>query len=459
VIAARRLRYDRAMAIFPGRALALALLLAGCGDGGGDDELVPGPCTGYDCKVVDCGAQQRGPTAIRGTVFAPNGTLPLRGVTVYVPGEPPGALPERLPCARCKHEAPASAVSIALSGETGGFVLFDAPAGDDIPLVIATGKWRRQIRIPHVEACADTAVAAEDTRLPRDRTEGDLPRIALTTGREDALECLLRKLGVADAEVTTDTDGGHVHLFAGTGGLQSFAGGQPFPSATTLWMSAPKLGTYDLVLLSCEGAQNAATKPQPALDAMKAYADGGGRVLASHWHNIWLAGASGGPTQPAWSSIATWSNSNVDPGNPILIDQATSPLGPPLATWMVNVKGTGSAAETGVGPTTVQGQLSLDTTTRYSLAKAIDPAKAERRLYTSGAAARPQMFEFTTPVEQPPNAQCGKVLFTDVHVPGAPLAGAYPDACSGTALTPQEKALAFSFFELGTCIRDYSLGP
>jgi hypothetical protein len=58
---------------------------------------------------------------------------------------------------------------------------------------------------------------------------------------------------------------------------------------------------YDVVLLSCEGAQNPATEPTAALQAMKDHADRGGRVYLGHWHNHWL---SNGPNP--WPSIVAF---------------------------------------------------------------------------------------------------------------------------------------------------------
>ena len=66
-----------------------------------------------------------------------------------------------------------------------------------------------------------------------------------------------------------------------------------------------------------------------------------------------------------------------------------------------------------------------------------------------------QNFQFTTPNELPPNSRCGKVVFSDMHVsagsdsqPGTP----FPNDCNNGALTPQEKALAFMFFDIASCV-------
>src|SRR5262249_51830614 len=96
----------------------------------------------------------------------------------------------------------------------GSFTLTDAPSGANIPLVIQVGKWRRQILIS-VAMCAGTTVDPTQSRLPRNAGEGDLPHVAITTGAADSLECIVRQLGIDDAEIGTLGDARHVHLFAG----------------------------------------------------------------------------------------------------------------------------------------------------------------------------------------------------------------------------------------------------
>src|SRR5437868_13251335 len=79
-------------------------------DGEDIDAGVPADaCEGLGCSIVNCGAQGLPTTTVSGTVYAPNGTLPLYGVTVYVPISDPGALPAGVQCDRCVDDLPGGA--------------------------------------------------------------------------------------------------------------------------------------------------------------------------------------------------------------------------------------------------------------------------------------------------------------------------------------------------------------
>jgi hypothetical protein len=436
-----------------------------CGDGYrctpdgrcvGEDE-----CVGLECQIVKCSDQNMPPTTISGVVYAPNGTLPLYGVNVYVPNVPLGPPQDGAVCDRCGDTLPGYPLSKVQTDEMGRFTLSDVPAGANIPVVIQSGKWRRTITVSNVAECTDTALTAAETRFPKNKSEGYMPKIAISTGNADAFECLPRKLGIDDAEFSTDGGAGNIHLYtdAGAGGGQgasrfenNFPGGSgAFADSTTLWNSPDKLKQYDIVILSCEGDHYPDTKPQTALDAMKAYADLGGRVFLSHWHNIWIGGdfrdQGDGQTPAVWDSIATWDrNTNLNSSKAI-IDEAMNPKGASFATWMLNVMGS-----------TVRGEVTVNQA--RITASAIDTTKAERWAYLEdGGAKTPQIFQFTTPNERPSGERCGKVVFSDMHVsadslsrPGTPFPSEGSSGCSDAPLTPQEKALAFMFFDIASCV-------
>ena len=87
-------------------------------------------------------------------------------------------------------------------------MLEDVPAGTNVAARDSdSGKWQRKTVIPQVLALPrqSTLTDPDLTRLPRTASEGHIPRIGLSTGHSDALECLLRKIGIADAASSRPT--------------------------------------------------------------------------------------------------------------------------------------------------------------------------------------------------------------------------------------------------------------
>ena len=400
------------------------------------------PCAGLECAQVSCGDSAT--TSISGIIYAPNGTLPLPNVEVYIPNALVGSLSTGPQYARCDVAPSGHPVIATLSGTDGKFKLSNVPVGTAMTLVIITGKWRRQIPVAPVTACIDTPLTSDLTRLPRDYTEGDIPHIAVATGSADAVECMVRKSGVADSEFSTSSGSGRIHLFAGYNGTNKFNvanGGTNFAAATALWSDLTSLSAYDQVMFGCEGDQQATSKPQTARDALKSYADAGGRVFLAHWQNYWIeAGAA------PWNALASWSN-NSDSS----VTSMTADINPGFAQGAIL-----SAWLNGVGASATSGTLNISPVRHTALS--VDESMARKWIYLDAipATVTPtvQYFSFTTPAESLPQTQQGRLLFTDMHSSPSDISNtstAFPDGCTQT-LAPQDKALLYATFDLQRCV-------
>lgn len=428
----------------------LAAAAFGCGnhdDGGGGGSGVPDagplPCSGIACKQVQCSGGST--TSISGTVFAPNGTLPIYGATVYVPQSDVGPITSGATCDRCANLSGLPLVRTT-TDEKGKFTLPNMPATTDVPVVIQVGKWRRQITVPAVPECVDTAIDTGMTRLPRNRTEGDIPLMALTTGEYDALECLMRKIGLDDSEFSTAGGPGRVHLFAGRLGSNKFdaaRGAGAFAAATSLWATEESLSRYDVVFMSCEGDQDIANKPMTSRQAMKSYADKGGRVFASHWHNVWFQ-----QNVAPWNQAISWNFLN-DLGNvPVDINPRASNA-VPFTNWLKNV-----------GALRPDGRIDLVDTQHTAIS--VDERYAESLIQlatTANNMPSVQYVSMVTPLEKSdPEEKCGRAVYSDIHVSTADdsaPAKAFPSQSCTTdknVLTPQEKVLAFMIFDIAACV-------
>jgi hypothetical protein len=419
-----------------------------------DSAWLDGSDTGVDCKNLQCfqnncklgeckaiRCPDGGTTSLSGVVYDPAGINPIYNVIVYVPNGTVEDIPTGVTCDSCG-KVSGEPVTSTLTNAKGEFKLDNVPVTDNIPLVVQVGKWRRQVTIPTVANCADTRMSDRNqTRLPRDKSEGHLPRIAVATGGEDALECLLRKIGISESEMTPETGQGRLNFYAGRDGADkynpSLNGGAAFTQAPTFWSNLASLKQYDIVLLSCEGYETSMqmNKSAAALQAMQDYTSVGGRVFASHWHNYWL---EKGPAP--FPTVALFEH-HPDLPNPFTAAMDTTfPKGLALAEWMLAV---GSGAPLG--------QLII-TQGKHTVNRAIDGI-SQRWVYSASPVST-QYFTFNTPVGMPEDKQCGRVVFTDIHVSAQDTSKGteFPDGCKTTILSDQEKALEFMLFDLSACL-------
>jgi len=434
-----------------------------------DGGVNPGGCQNLQCQQTSCtqGAcvQHACPngekTTLSGMVYDPGGRTPLYNVIVYVPNADLAPITDGVTCDQCNGTATGSPIASALTDATGHFTLDNAPVGSNIPLVIQIGKWRRQVAIPAVAACQDNPVADADhslLRLPANQTEGHLPKIALATGHSDALDCLMRKIGVADSEFTPDSGTGRIHMYVGGAGSASNQGsdrlastGAMFADAyANLYPSYTKLAGYDILILQCEGSQLSNAKTPPMMANIRRYADNGGRIFDEHLNSIWISDGL-----PPWPDTANWLQSvdTNDPPSPLTTNiDDTFPKGAALADWLQVVQAT-----------TTRGQIVLNGV-QHSVDTVL--ASSQRWIYrTDISPSQTEYLTFNTPVEAPTASQCGRVVFTDVHVgtgggSSAPGAPGFPSLCSpNLTMSAQEKALEFMFFDLSSCVQPENVPP
>lgn len=387
---------------------------------------------------------------ISGTVYDPAGKTPLYNVIVSTPTTQPDPIPQGLTCDRCGSNVTGNPSSTALTDARGAFTLKDVPAGENVRLVMQIGKWRRTVVLPKVEACRDNVIQDRNlTRLPRNQSEGDLPQIALATGACDVLECLLRKVGIDDAEFTAESGPGKVHVYEGENG-GDVAGSTS--ASRDLWPNLDKLKKYDIVINSCECHANSRGN---SYGPMRDYLNAGGRMFATHYHYNWFAPPSG-PSD--FRAVADWrveesifkDNSDWPAPRPPFHINTGFPKGQAFSDWIQFIYKSNPP---------VPGDINL----LYAEKDVAGVAPGTTNwIYTGdlGGVYSSKYLTFNTPLQAPDDQRCGRAVFSDLHVASTPPdAGAqeksqrFPTGCQDRDMTQQERALEFLFFDLSSCIQ------
>jgi len=448
-----------------------------CGAGGVPNKCAAVSCTGLCNNVNACtGMAQK--TIIKGTVTAPGHTNtalwgtpdPIYGALVYIPNGAAGAptygttaFSAGVACESCTQLVSGSPLMGVVTGVDGTFTLNNAPCGTDIPLVIQLGRWRRQITIPAVSCCGTTTLTNQQTHLPRNKTgeagdvRSDIPLMAVSTGDVDTLHCVLRKIGIDDAEFTNPSGTGRVRFFADNGAEIN----NSTPAASTLYGSATTLDDYDMTLFECVGAREAKSANDQA--RLIDYANAGGRVFATHFSYVWLTNDStntAGNTAPKpFYQTADW---EVGQGSytsatgfvdqTLQSDPATQARRVAFANWLMQV-----GASTTLGQIPVN-EVRHDMNSVSTLPATMGGTPAQQWLYSTGTPfTGPLHYTFDTPVAYAPDpkpaTQCGRVLFSDFHVSDAQSGGStFPSECTDGPMNAQEKTLEFMLFDLASCV-------
>ena len=402
----------------------------GCGAKG-----VPGkcgnslPCTNLCTKQVACDA---GTTTLTGKVIA--GTLqqygaadPIYNALDYVPNAALKAFAAGVACDHCGAEVSGEPLVATNTAADGTFTLSNVPVGANIPLVIQLGRWRRAVTIANVPACTTTALPTSLTRMPRNKNEGDIPKMAIATGNADGLECVLMKLGIDQAEFTQPNGSGRVHIYRANGANA----GNGTPAMSALVSSSSTLANYDIVLLPCEGQPIA--KQSSDQQNLIAYTSAGGRLFTTHYSYQWLYNAS------PFSNTASFNTGTMGQSNTTGVVDVSFVNGQALSTWLGIV-----------GALSGPNQFPI-VDPRFNINSVTSPS--QRFVYDLNNGGLPLQYAFYTPVGQQPQNQCGRVVYSTFHVVSAMTNGqTFPAECNGASMTAQEKNLEFMLFDVANCI-------
>ena len=474
------------------------------GDGCGNLIASCGTCTSPDIcggsgKAGVCGdvppcnnlcpyqnACDGGTTTLSGTVVA--GTLstyipsgmgpdPIPNVIVYVPNSSPAAFTKGVQCQACGADVTGDPLVETTTDYQGNFTLNNVPVPPSgvIPLVIQLGRWRRVFGLGNtqnpgfgVAACANNS--AGQIRMPRDKTEGDIPLTAISTGQIDPMECVLLKMGVAQSEFTNPGGGGRIEVYQGNG---SFIDGST-PQETAL---VPKssgdtatLDQYDQVIFPCwgfdpigqpAGAANVKTAAQQ--QNVVSYTSAGGRVFATHLSYSWLYFATDTP----FNTTATWVGDPVGGDPDLEYNTGTAVIPQPSSSADVNTfyKWMNALAWNGANAgafAIIDERNNFSAIGAGSELWANTTAAAPAITFDGGTypTTFPVVYSFNTPYSTatPPPTQCGKVVYSDFHVSvingggSDDEADAFPTECTGSPMSAQEKALEYLIWDLASCL-------
>jgi hypothetical protein len=427
-------------------------------------------CTGLCLQQVSCSSPAV-TTTLTGTVYAPNGTDPLPNALVYVPNAPVQPFAPGVSCDNCASTVSGSPLVSTVTAVNGTFSLGNVPVGANIPLVIQLGRWRRQVTITNVPACQSTPVAATLTNMPQcsetnascpaGDSRGDIPLMAFSTGVVDALECVMRKIGIDDTEFTIPGGGGRINLYEGlvdNSIPEGAEGGATLPGAPTedqLWTTQAALNQYDMVLFPCQ--QNQTTRTSAVQQNLIDYANAGGRVFATHFSYVWLYNDMPFDQTAMWDVEQHPSPTSAETG----FVNMSFPKGLELAQWLVVVGASDPCTfslQCGIGGTCMNGQclgqIPLDEL-RHDFNNVVAPSQSW--ITINDDPNFPGMivdYTFNTPIGAPAAQQCGRVLFDDFHVENVSNAEGliFPSECVAGAMTAQEKLLEFMIFDLSSCV-------
>jgi hypothetical protein len=451
---------------------------------------------GAACSGIQC--NQTCPSGtITGTVYDPAMINGLYNVFVYVPNAPLDPITDGPVCTQCQAPASGNPIASATTDAKGNFTLTNPPIGMNIPLVLQLGKWRRHLTISNV-TCGANPQPDKSLRFPTKQHESspddNIPLIAFTTGCDGAECFFVRRIGIDQSEFTDGKGKGRVRIYPSPN--YTFGGTFPgvtgaSPNSLALFQSSTEMMKYDIIFDACECStydRGGANTTNVGYKNFLSYLNAGGRSFGTHYYyNFFASPAQCGsfdptcqgqtplPTTGAWEGNTGQAYSSTGCPNtmsfPTCLNIDTAiPKGKAFADWYSNnnpkIGPTWGGEKYGyVGLTDIRNDMGALSSTLLTAGTATPwlfaPDKGEpiSMMPTTGYDA--YYFSINTPVGTNPMTQCGRAVFSDVHL-NAGTSGAFPGNCTSAntdSHASNDLALEFLFFDLSSCVQNDTMPP
>jgi len=385
---------------------------------------------------------------LTGTVYAPNGVIPVSGALVYVSDDEPAGIPQEVYCTDCTQLGCDDRSTLT---EADGSFSLQVTAGPGKYLVVQKGQFLRIT--PYDVPVGGAALSDTLTSLPgaNNPAAGEyIPLIAVGNASYDRLEDALGKFGLGDTMIAAQEE----TLVPGTEAFHLWDNGRNpdtygFDSQGTFeeLVSSPELlAQYHIIFVPCSSDLYADALTNPAnVDNIREWVALGGRWYVADWSNEWLQ-----MVFPEYQDLESWSGAigSADNGS---YDSLATVLDDGLLEWLEALP----AALKDINPLNDESHPAIDqlpmvmTVDNWSGITMVNPVLVDdpdggqvdvgHKIWLEGPGGAPAAVHPLTVTGQ---FGCGKIQFTSYHA---------AEFFDYVGLSPQELVLLYTILEIGTC--------
>ncbi len=358
---------------------------------------------------------------LKGTVFAPEGTIPISGALVYLSKSEPDPIPSGVYCDRCVELSSSNPYTYSEPDGT-----FDLPVtySGEYFFIVQKGQFRRIRTYTVIDG--DQDMSPEMTTLPakEDMVLGDsIPRMAVLKGQWDNIEISLAKLGLGDVK-------------PGFMGLNPTVQNASFDiKQSSNFLTDPvSVNSYHIIFIPCSFSSGTNCNNNTAGNAaiqqnLEAFVAAGGKVYTTDYAYEFI--------RQVFPGYINWAGETAQIGSACQDVSYSVPAivqDDDMAAWLA-----------AMNITNFQVRDSWTTVNQVNPMQAVDmdgnPTMVTPKIWidadkSDGPHAATVTFEYV----------CGRALFSTYHTEVA-ISGVGP-------LIPQELALLYVILEVGVCVDD-----